>query len=58
MVQYKAALVMTGAVKGTSRDSLCQELGLESVADRWSRRLFFLSQIYAGTLTILPSNLP
>ena len=31
MVQYKAALVITGAVKGTSRDSLYQELGLESL---------------------------
>ena len=34
MVQYKAALVITGAIKGTSRDRLYQELGLESLADR------------------------
>ena len=34
MVQYKAVLVITGAIKGTSRDRLYQELGLESLADR------------------------
>ena len=34
MVQYKAALVITGAIKGISRDRLYQELGLESLADR------------------------
>ena len=31
MVQHKAALVITGAIKGTSRDILHQELGLESL---------------------------
>ena len=47
MVQYKAALVITGAIKGTSRDRLYQELGLESLADRrWSRRLFFSIKLY------------
>ena len=30
MVQYRAALVITGAIKGTSRDRPYQELGLES----------------------------
>ena len=51
MVQYKAALVITGAIKGTSRDRLYQELGLESLADRrWSRRLFFLHKIIQGLL--------
>ena len=41
MFQYKAALVVTGAIKGTSRDRLYQELGLEFLADRrWPRRLF------------------
>ena len=33
MVQYKAALVITGAIKGTSRDRLYQFLGLESLVD-------------------------
>ena len=46
MVQYKTALVITGAIKGTFRDTLYQELGLESLADsRWSRRLFFFHKI-------------
>ena len=59
MVQYKAVLVIAGAVKRTSRDRLYQELGLESVADRkWSCRPFFFHKIIQGTLTILPSNLP
>ena len=30
-MQYKAALAITGAVQGTSRDKLNQELGLESL---------------------------
>ena len=55
MVQYKAAIVITGAVKGTSRDRLYQELGLESVEDRrWSHRLFFFHKIIQG---LLPSYL-
>ena len=33
-VQYKAAFAITGAIKGISRDTLYQELGLESLADR------------------------
>ena len=30
-VQYKAVLTITGAIQGTFRDKICQELGLESV---------------------------
>ena len=33
MVQYKAALVITGAIKGLSRDRLYQFFGLESLVD-------------------------
>ena len=33
-VQYNAALAITGAIKGTSRERLYQELGLESISDR------------------------
>ena len=37
-VQYNAALAITGAIKGTYRERLCQELGLERLSDRrWSR---------------------
>ena len=35
-VQYKVALAITGAIQGTSREKICQELGLESLrARRW-----------------------
>ena len=55
MVQYKAALMITGAIKGTSRDRLYQELDLESLEDRrWPRRLFFFHKIILG---LLPSYL-
>ena len=41
-VQYNACLVITGAFKGTSRERIYQELGLESLKDRkWHRKLFF-----------------
>ena len=51
MIQYWAALVITGAIKGTSRDRLYQEIGLESLADRrWSRKLFFFHKIVNGLL--------
>ena len=41
MVQYNAALVINGALKGTSRDRTYRELGLESLAERrWSRKIF------------------
>ena len=33
-VQYSAALIITGAIKGTSREGLYQELALESLCDR------------------------
>ena len=39
-IQYNAALAITGAIRGTSRDRIYQELGLESLsARRWFRRL-------------------
>ena len=38
-VQYKATLAITGAIQGTSRDKLNQELGLESLKSRrWYKR--------------------
>ena len=37
-VQYNAALAITGAIRGTSRERIYNELGLESLADRrWDR---------------------
>ena len=45
MVQYNAALVITGAIKGTLRDRIYRELGLESLSERrMSRKIFFLPQ--------------
>ena len=39
-VQYNAALVITDAIRGTSKEKLNQELGLESLKDRrWLRRM-------------------
>ena len=33
-LQYKACLAITGAIRGTSREKLCEELGLESLQER------------------------
>ena len=39
-LQYKAALVITGAIQGTSHDKIYQELGFESLKSRrWYKRL-------------------
>ena len=49
MVQYNAALIRTGAIKGTCHAKIYQELGLESLADRrWSRKLIFFRKIILG----------
>ena len=59
MIQYRAALVITGAIKGTSRDRLYQEIVLESLADRrWYGKIFFFNKIANGLLpSYLRSNL-
>ena len=39
LVQYKAPLAITGAIHGTSRDKIYQELRLESLKSRrWCKR--------------------
>ena len=39
-IQYNACLAITGAIRGTSKEKLCQELGLESPQlRRWYRKL-------------------
>ena len=54
MVQYRAALVITGAINGTSRDRLYQELGLESLVDRrWSRRLFSSTKLHKDSYHLI-----
>ena len=45
-VQYNASLAITGCFRGTSRDKLYSELGLESLADRrFYRRLISFYKI-------------
>ena len=45
MVHHNAALIITGAFKGTSHDKIYRELGSESLADRrWTRKLSFFTK--------------
>ena len=45
-VQYKAALAITGAIQGTSREKIYQELGLELLKSRrWYKRLCCMYKI-------------
>ena len=45
-VQYNAALAITGAIRGSFREKLHQELGFESLRDRrWYRKLCFYYKI-------------
>ena len=46
-VQYKAALAITGAIEGSSRKKLYQELGLKHLHQRWwMRRLCLFSKVF------------
>ena len=60
-LQYNAALAIIGAVRGTSREKLYQELGLESLRKgRWYRKLCYFFKIFKGQspeylFTMLPS---
>ena len=48
-VQYNVCLAITGAIRGTSRERLYRELGLETLNNRrWSRKLFFFHKIIKG----------
>ena len=48
-IQYNAALAITGCIRGTSREKLYSELGLESLFDRrYCRRLCFFYKIVNG----------
>ena len=54
-VQYNVALAITGAIIGTSKEKLYQELGLESLKDGgWLRQMSYLYKIIS---TKLPSYL-
>ena len=46
-IQYNAALALTGAIRGRSREKLFQELGLESLQlRRWCRKLCCFYKVY------------
>ena len=46
-IQYNACLAITGAIRGTSKEKLYQELGLESLQlRRWYRKLGMFYKIY------------
>ena len=50
-VEYNSALAITGASKGTGKEKLYQELGLESLKDRrWVRRMLYLYKIISTKL--------
>ena len=49
--QYNAALAITGAIKGTSREKVYQELGLEYLQQRrWRRRLCLFYKVVSTKL--------
>ena len=57
-VQYNAALAITGAIKGSSRERLYHELGLESLRDRrWYWRLTYFFNIVSNNAPIYLSSL-
>ena len=57
-IQYNACLAITGCFRGTSREKLYFELGLESLADRrLSRRLIFFYKIIKGFAPTYLSNI-
>ena len=48
-VQYNVALAIMGAIKGSSREKLYQELGLEYLYQRrWARRLCLLYKVFSA----------
>ena len=61
-IQYKAALAITGAIKGTSESKLYSELGFESLKSRyWFRKLFTFFKLKTSGLPeylfdLIPQN--
>ena len=46
-IQYNACLASTGAIQGTSREKIYQELGLESLQlRRWYRKLYLFYKVF------------
>ena len=45
-IQYNAALAITGTIRGSSKEKLCQKLGLESLQQRrWFRKLCYFFRV-------------
>ena len=59
-IQYNAALAITGAIRGSSREKLYQEQGLESLQQRrWYRKLcYFFKLIKNESPKYLFNNIP
>ena len=59
-VQYNAALAITGAIKGSSKERLYQELGLEFLKDRrqYRRLVYFFNIVSRNSPDYLHSQLP
>lgn len=45
-IEYNAALSIAGDVKGTSKEKLCQQLGLESLKDKKIDKECYLYELY------------
>ena len=62
-IQYNAALAITGAIRGTSKERLYEELGLEFLSSRrWFRRLCLFHKIFTTKSpsylhNLIPANL-
>ena len=49
-IHYNAALAITGAIRGSSRDKLCQELGLKTLQQQhWYGKLCCFHKILKGS---------
>ena len=58
-VRYNAAMAITGNWRGRNRSKLYEELGWESLNDRWSRRLIRFYKIHNNlTPQYLRDHLP
>ena len=54
VVQYNAAFLSVGAIKGTSCNRLYKELGSEFLEDsRWSRRLFSSTKLHRDSYHLI-----
>ena len=57
-VQYQACLAITGAIQGTSRESLYKELITESLQSRqWYRKMVFFNTVFNGLTPIISNDI-